>query len=204
MALIDKIFGRNKSLTELDAHELRKQEILLSKGRDKLFKRIESISTDKQRIFKQGAEQKSPELRKALAMEFELKTQEQLLAARELNLRSKELLTVSRLRLIKESRQSSGAMGRLSLTDKDVARMTQWIEDDTVTQDLYQERLNTLLGLGADSDKDALEQAGLSGAGQELMSIWSQLDRGAMKQDQAFDAADQAVRRRAASAEPQA
>src|SRR5207248_2458512 len=153
------------------------------------------------KIFKQGADQKSPELRKALAQDFELKTQEQLMAARELNLRSKELMTVSRLRMVKENNERGRATGRLNLTDKDVARISQWIEDDAVGQDIYQDRLNQILDLGAQSDKDALASAGLSGAGQELMNIWNEMDRGAMKQDEGFEEADKAVRRRSARKE---
>ena len=201
MALIDKIFGHKKTLSELDRTELRKEEILLGKQRDRLFKKIEKISQDKQRIFKQGAEQKSPELRKALAQDFELQTQEQLMSARELNLRSKELMTVSRLRMVKGNNERGRALGRLNVTDKDVARISQWIEDDSVTQDMYQERLDTLLDLGAQSDKDAIAQAGLSGAGQELMHLWDELDRGSIKHEEAFDEADKAVRRRNASME---
>ena len=202
MALIDKLFGeKKKTLSELDRQELRKEEILLTKQRDRLFKRIEQISVDKQKIFQHGAKQKSPELRKALAQDFELKTQEQLMAARELNLRSKELMTVSRLRMVQENRERGTALGRLNLTDKDVARISQWIEDDAVSQDMYQDRLNTLLDLGAQSDKDALASAGLSSAGQELMNIWNEMDRGQMKEDDAFQEADKAVRRRAAPME---
>jgi predicted component of type VI protein secretion system len=201
MALIDKIFGRKKTLSELDRQELRKEEILLTKQRDRLFKRIEQISVDKQKIFQQGATQKSPELRKALAQDFELKTQEQTLSARELNLRSKELLTVSRLRMIKENNQGGRALGRLNLTDKDVARISQWIEDDSVSQDMYQERLGSILELGSQSDKDALASAGLSGAGQEVMNIWNEMDRGSMKPEEAFEEADKAVRRRTNSME---
>lgn len=201
MALIDKIFGRKKTLSELDRQELRKEEILLTRQRDKLFKRIEGVATDKQKIFQQGATQKSPELRKALAQQFELKTQEQLMAARELNLRSKELMTVSRLRMVKENSERGRSLGRLNLTDKDVARISGWIEDDAVSQDMYQDRLNEILDLGAQSDKDALAGAGLSGAGQELMNIWNDLDRGALKEDEAFEEADRAVRRKQASAD---
>ena len=201
MALIDKIFGRKKSLSELDRQELRKEEILLTKQRDRLFKKIETISTDKQKIFKQGATQKSPELRKALAQDFELKTQEQLMAARELNLRSKELLTVSRLRMVKENNEKGPALGRLNVTDKDVAKISAWIEDDAVSQDMYLERLNTILDLGAQSDKDALVNAGLTGAGQELMNLWNDMDRGAIKEGEAFEEADKAVRRRQTSME---
>src|SRR3954468_3574696 len=193
MALIDKLFSRKKTLSQLDRQSLRKEEILLTKQRDRLFKRIETISVDKQKIFQQGATQKSPELRKALAQDFELKTQEQLMAARELNLRSKELLTVSRLRMVKENNQGGRALGRLNVTDKDVAKISGWIEDDSVSQDMYQERLDEILALGAQSDKDAIASAGLTGAGQELMNIWNELDRGAVKQAEAFDKADRAV-----------
>ena len=196
MALIDKLFGQKKTLSQLDRQELRKEEILLTKQRDRLFKRIEQISNEKQRIFQQGATQKSPELRKALAQDFELKTQEQLMSARELNLRSKELLTVSRLRMVKENTERGRSMGRLNLTGKDVEQISKWIEDDAVTQDVYTERLNEILDLGAQSDKDALAQAGVSGAGQELLNLWNDMDRGAIKQEEAFEEADKAVRRK--------
>jgi hypothetical protein len=201
MALIDKIFGHKKTLSELNRQELRKEEILLTKQRDRLFKRIEQIGTDKQKIFQQGATQKSPELRKSLAQQFELKTQEQLMAARELTLRSKELMTVSRLRLVKENNESGKATGRLNLTDKDVVKITQWIEDDAVSQDVYRDRLDSLLEIGNQTDRDALDSAGLTSAGQELMNIWSEMDRGTVKPEQAFDAADKAVRKRNPSAD---
>src|SRR3954469_23135354 len=183
MALIDKIFGSKKTLSELSRQELRREEILLTKQRDRMFKRIGDISTLKQKIFQQGAQQKSPELRKALAQDFEMKTQEQLMAARELNLRSKELLTVSRLRMVKENNEKGRALGRLNLTDKDVAKISGWIEDDSVTQDMYNDRLNVLLELGAESDKSALAGTELTGAGQELMALWDQVDRGKVKQE---------------------
>lgn len=201
MALIDRLFGKKeKTLSELTPQELRREEILLTKERDKLFKRVEQIAAEKQKIFQQGATQKSPELRKALAMQFELKTQEQVLAGRQLNLRSKELLTVSRVKMVKENMpKMSGALGRLNLTEKDVARLTTWMEDDSVSQDMYTERLDELLGLGAASDKEAMERAGLSSTGQELMNIWNDLDRGAIKQEEAFEEADKAVRRKNAA-----
>ena len=59
MALIDKIFGRKKTLSDLNKQELRKEEILIGKQRDRLFKRIEEIAVAKQKIFQQDATQKS-------------------------------------------------------------------------------------------------------------------------------------------------
>ena len=198
MALIDKIFGRHKSLSDLNAGELRKEEILIGKQRDRMLKKIEELVGAKQKIFNLGATQKSPELRKALAQDFELKSQEQLMTARELNLRSKELMTVSRLRLVKEHNEKGRALGRLKLTDRDVARISGWIEDDTVSQDLYNERLDTILSLGAESDQDAMAAAGMTQAGEELMHAWDELDRGTVKEDEAFDRVEDAVRRRQA------
>jgi len=196
MALIDKIFGRKKTLSDLNKQELRKEEILIGKQRDRLFKRIEEIAVAKQKIFQQGATQKSPDLRKALAQQFELKSQEQVMVARELNLRSKELMTVSRLRIIQEGRQSGKALGRLNVTDRDMAKITAWIEDDAVSQDMYQERLDQILDIGAQADKDALASAGLTSAGNELMHLWEEMDRGVIKEDEALEEANKAIRRK--------
>ena len=198
MALIDKIFGKKKTLSELNRQELRREEILLEKQRDRLFKKIDQITQDKQKIFQQGATQKAPELRKALAQQFEMKTQEQLMAARELNLRSKELMTVGRLRMVKENSEKGRALGRLNVTDKDVARISQWIEDDAVTSEMYLEKLDSILELGEQADRDALAGATLKEAGTEIMNIWNDMDRGAIKQDEGFEEADRAVRRRSA------
>ena len=121
------------------------------------------------------------------------------MAARELNLRSKELLTVSRLRMVKENSEKGRALGRLNLTDKDVAKISGWIEDDSISQEMYNDRLGAILG--AESDKSALSQVELTGAGNELMAIWNQMDRGTVKEDQAFEQADRAVRQRNAAKE---
>ncbi len=198
MALIDKIFGKKKTLSELNRQELRREEILLEKQRDRLFKKIEQIGTDKQKIFQQGATQKSPELRKSLALQFEMKTQEQLMVARELNLRSKELMTVSRLRMVQENREKGRSLGRLNVTDKDVARISSWIEDDAVSQEMYSERLDQILELGEQADRDALAGTSLKEAGTEIMNIWNDMDRGVMKQDEAYEEADKAARRKSA------
>jgi hypothetical protein len=85
------------------------------------------------------------------------------------------------------------------VSDKDVARISALIEDDSISQDSYRDRLDALLELGHDGDKAALADAGLSSAGQELMNIWDQMDRGDVKHDQAFEQADQAARRKLTS-----
>jgi hypothetical protein len=84
----------------------------------------------------------------------------------------------------------------LNVTEKDMARITSWIEDDAVSQDMYLERLDQILDTGAQADKDALAQAGLTSAGNELMHLWDQMDRGHLKEEEAFEEADRAIRRK--------
>ena len=198
MALLDRLLGRNKGLSQLSRQELRREEILLTKRRDKLFGRIDEMAKRKHEIFRQGKQTSSPELRKALAQEFELKTQEQLMAARELNLRSKELMTVARFRLAKESATGAKGAGRLNLTSRDMGKLGSWLESDAVSQEVYAERLDSLLEIGADADRDAIESAGLTKAGGDLMHLWEQLDAGSMDEAAAYEKAEETARRRAA------
>ncbi len=198
MAIIDKILGRKRSIADLSATELRKEEILIGKQRDRLLKKIETLAEQKQKIFVLGAKQKTPELRKALAQDFELKSQEQVLCGRELTLRSKELMTVARLRLVKENNEKGRALGRLKLTSADVGKISAWIEDDTVSQEMYNDRLDLLLDLGAESDRAIMGSSSLSQPGQELINMWEQLDRGKVEKDEAFTRADSAIRNRQA------
>jgi hypothetical protein len=197
MALLDLIFGKEKSLSELSATELRREEILIEKSRDKLLKKIEGGAEAKKRIFEQGAKSSSPELRKALAQEFEMKSKEQQLAARELNIRSKELLTVSRVRMIKENQGNGRLKGRLNFNEKDFVKISGWIEDDAVNMEHYLERLDELLDLGSQSDSDVLAQTKVGEAGSELLNLWDQMDKGELKQEDALQQADEAVKRKA-------
>jgi hypothetical protein len=202
MALIDKIFGKKKTLSELNRQEIRREEILIGKQRDRLFKRIEQIQTEKQKIFEQGKTQKSPELRKSLALQFEMKAQEQMMVAKELNLRQKEMMTLGRLRMIKENSEKGKALGRLNVTDKDVARISSWIEDDAVTQEMYAERLDQILDLGEQADRDALAGTQLKEAGTEIMNIWNDMDKGVIQTtEEGFEEADKAIRRRGGAME---
>ena len=49
MALIEKIFGRTKTLSQLSPAELRKEEILIGKSRDKLLQKIENVAETQNR-----------------------------------------------------------------------------------------------------------------------------------------------------------
>jgi hypothetical protein len=129
-----------------------------------------------------------------LAQEFEMKTSEQLMLARQLNIRSKEMLTVSRLRMLRENAERAALHGnRLGLiSEKDLLRLSRLIENDAITAEMYQQRLDEVLAIGAGVDEG---RAGLSEAGQSVLKVWEQMDTGLIKdRSEAFEEADRRVR----------
>ena len=202
MSFLDWLVKKKKPLSKMTRSELRRQELLLEKDRNQMLKRIKKLAVDKQDMFEKGAGEKTPEVRKTLAQEFELKTSEQLMISRQLNIRSKELLTVSRLRMIRENHERAKAAGsRFGLiSEMDVIKLGKLIESDAITTEVYQERLDRLLEIGAGVDEGA---AGLSQAGQEVLNIWDKMDQGVFADAaEAFDEADRRVREQQ-TAEPE-
>jgi hypothetical protein len=194
MVLLDWLTKRKKSLTQMTRSELRRQELLLEKERTRLLNQVTRIAKQKQDLFERGAQEKTPEVRRALAQEFELKTAEQLMLARQLNIRSKETITVSRLRMLREQADRAGASGGALglISEKDLLRLGRLIENDAIKAEMYQERLDEMLKIGAEVDIGA---AGLSEAGQTVLDVWEQMDRGAIANPgEGFDEADRRVR----------
>ena len=78
-------------------------------------------------------------------------------------------------------------------------KLGKLIESDAVKAEVYQERLDEILCVGAEVDEGA---AAMSGAGQTVMDVWDKMDRGAIKDaEEAFDEADRSVRERQAASE---
>lgn len=200
MAFLEWLTKRKKPLSRMSRSELRRQELLLEKDRNQLLKRITKLAKEKQELFERGVAEKTPEIRRSLAQEFELRTTEQLMLARQLNIRSKELMTVSRLRMLRENADRAGRSSRLGLiSEADILRLGKLIESDAVKTEVYQERLDEILSIGAGVDEGA---AGLSEAGQSVIHVWEKLDAGAITDtSEAFDEADRTVRERHATPE---
>ena len=200
MALLEWLTKRKKPLSRMTRAELRRQELLLEKDRSQLLKKVTKIAKDKQELFERGAVEKTPEVRRMLAQEFELKTTEQLMLARQLNIRSKEMITVSRLRMLRENADRAGRSSRLGLvSESDILRLGKLIESDAVRAEVYQERLDEILAVGATADEGA---AALSETGQSVMKVWEKLDAGTITdKGEAFDEADRTVRERHAAPE---
>ncbi len=200
LAFLEWLTKRKKSLSQMTRSELRRQELLLEKERTQLLKKVTKIARDKQELFEKGAGEKTPEVRKVMAQEFELKTTEQLMLARQLNIRSKEMLTVSRLRMLRENADRAGRSSKLGLvSEADMFKLSKLIESDAVRTEIYQERLDEILKIGAAADEGA---SALSEAGSTVLDIWDKMDTGAITDSaEAFDEADRSVREKHAAPE---
>ncbi len=200
MAFFEWLTKRKKRLSQMTRAELRRQELLLEKDRKQLLNKITKLAKDKQGLFERGAEEKTPELRRMFAQEFELRTTEQLMLSRQLNIRSKEAMTVSRIRMLRENADRAGQSGKLGLVSEvDILRLGGLIESDAVKAEVYQERLDEILSVGASVDEGA---ALLSEAGESVVKVWEKMDAGAITDaTEAFDEADRSVRERHAMPE---
>lgn len=199
MALFDWITKRNKSLSQMTRQELRRQELLLQRERDQLLKRINDSAARKLDIFAKGREEKSPEVRRVLAQEFDLKTTEQLMMARQLNIRTKEYLTVTRMRMLRENAEKARAMGsRLGMiSERDLVTLEKLIENDSITAEMYQDRLDSMLKMEGEGVESMLTPGS-----RQVLDIWEQMDTGLIADpNQAFDEADRRVRERHKNAE---
>ncbi len=200
MAFLEWLTKRKKPLSQMTRAELRRQELLLEKDRNQLLRKVEKIAADKQKLFDRGSTEKTPELRRVLAQEFEMRTTEQLMLARQLNIRSKEMLTVSRLRMLRENADRAGQSNKLGLvSETDLLRISNLIESDSVRAEIYHERLDEILSIGAGVDEGA---DGMTSAGQSVLNVWDKMDTGVIVDaTEGFDEADRTVRERHATPE---
>ncbi|MCA9242577.1 MAG: hypothetical protein KDA32_01380 [Phycisphaerales bacterium] len=196
MNFFDWLTTKRKTLSTMSVAELRAQEMLLENDRNRMLRRVEKLATDKQGVVERGAKEKTPEMRRTFAQQFDLLHTEQMMLSRHLNIRSKELLTVSRLRMLREmSRQSVAGPGLVAIGESDLAAIERLIENNEITAELYSERLDEILKIGHAADTEA--SAGVSPAAQELMRIWSDMDAGLIKDTAtAVDEAERRVRER--------
>ena len=199
MNFFEWLTTRRKTLATMNVAELRAQEMLLDNERERMQAKIRKLGADKQKVVEHGAKEKTPEMRRTFAQQFDLLHTEQMMVARHLNIRTKEALTVSRLRMLREHGAGSklAGLGPVTIREGDLATIARLIENDQISSEVYQERLDEILQLGHEADAAS---AGLSPAGEELMKIWSDMDAGLIKDTHAaFDEAERRVRERGAA-----
>lgn len=192
---------KRKTLATMSVPELRAQEMLLENERNRMQSRIQKLAADKAKIIERGAAEKTPEMRRTWAQQYDLLHTEQIMLARHLNIRSKEHLTVARLRLLRESAERSGlgSAATPTIRESDLALIERLIETDAITTAMYQERLDEILKVSA---ADEATGEGVSPAARELLKVWEAMDAGLIKDSaQAFDEAEKRVRERTSATE---
>lgn len=199
MNFFEWLTTKRKTLGTMSVAELRAQEMLLENERNKQQAKVRKLANEKQKLLGQGAAEKTPEMRRTIAQQYDLLHTEQMMISRQLNLRSKELLTIARLRMLRENQPTTrlGTTGRVAIRPQDMSLIARLIENDRITTEMYQERLDEILSLG---HEEAEEAAGLSPAGEELMKIWNDMDAGLIKDDAAaYDEAEKRLREQQAA-----
>lgn len=201
MNFFEWLTTKRKTLATMNVAELRAQEMLMQNDRDRLMSRVQKLAREKQQIVEKGAKEKTPEMRRTMAQQFDLLHTEQGMLSRQLNIRSKELLTVSRLRMLRENAARARGLatgGMVSISEGDLATIQRLIESDQVSQEVYQERLDRILEVGHAADEAAA--SGVSPAAEELLKIWNDMDTGLIKDSNAaYDEAERRVRERQAA-----
>lgn len=190
---------KRKSIASMSAAELRAEEMLLDNERNQMMGRVQKLAGEKQKIIDKGAKEKTPEMRKTYAQQYDLLHTEQAMLTRHMTIRSKELLTVARLRLLRETAERAGTrFGATSglIRSQDLATIEKLIENDKLSLEMYQERLDEILRIGQGADES---EPTVSPAAAELLKVWNDMDAGLIKDSgQAFDEAERRVRERAA------
>jgi hypothetical protein len=114
---------------------------------------------------------------------------------RELSILSKEITTISALKMALE-RRTTGKEGVTRILERvDEARLMTYLEDDKISQEMYLEKLNSVLSSVTDGASQITEDLGKEGS--EVMDVWQKMDEGEIDSfADGLKLADKAVRRK--------
>jgi len=197
MGLMDLLGLRKKDLT---LEQVKREEIRLTIRENQALARLEKLEREREEIFARGAKVKSPARRRQLARLYEAKSAGLKTLERELAVLSKELTTLSALKLALERREMSRE-GVSRLLDRiSEARLVTLLEDDKISQEMYLEKLGSVLSTVAEGAAQITEQIG--NEGREVLEVWEKMDEGEIGNfEEGFKLADRKVRERRPEAE---
>ncbi len=197
MGLLDILRVKKKDLT-LD--QVKREEIRLQIRENQTLGKLEKLEKEREDIFAQGSKVKSPPRRRQLARLYELKSSGVKTLERELAVLSKEITTVSALKLALERREMSREGLSHLLNRVDEAELMTCLEDDKITQEMYLEKLNNVLSTVTEGASQITEQLGKEGG--EVMEVWQKMDEGEIENfEEGFKLADRKVREKDREAE---
>lgn len=182
MNLIPKLFRRKRGLMDLSLEEIRVEEKRLEIRENQHLQQVDKFDKLREEVFNQGAKTKSPSRRRIYARRFEDFSRRVGMIERELTRVVKELMTMSRVRGILERQRQIPVQNVLqNLKEEDMIRLTTLLEDDKVNEEVYLQKLDTLLGVVNDP---ALESSEVGSEGMEILKTWEQMDEGELEFDE--------------------
>ena len=181
MSILGKIFTKGKKgLTDFGLEEIRVEEKRLEIRENQHLKQIEKYDKLREEVFHQGAKNKSPARRRIYARRFGDYSQRIGMIERELSRVVKELMTLTRVRgILERQRQVPAAQNVLQrLKEEDLMKLTTLLEDDKISEEVYSQKLDMLLGVVNDP---AYESADIGNEGLEVLKTWEQMDEGELE-----------------------
>jgi len=195
MSLIEKIFRRRKGIGQMSLEEMRIEEKRLEIRENQHINQIDKYDKMRESVFHQGAKTKSPARRRVYARQFNDYSMRVQMMEKELSRTVKELMTMSRLRGIIERQRTVGGKNLLEhLSDEDLGKIIGLLEDDKVSEEIYVQKLDMMLGVVTDP---SYESQDIGTEGQEVLKTWEQMDEGELDFDEAFEEASKGSRERA-------
>jgi hypothetical protein len=181
MSILGKIFTKTKKgLTDFGLEEIRVEEKRLEIRENQHLRQIEKYDKLREEVFHQGAKNKSPARRRIYARRFGDYSQRIGMIERELSRVVKELMTLTRVRgILERQRQVPSAQNVLQrMKEEDLLKLTSLLEDDKISEEVYSQKLDVLLGVVNDP---AYEQSDIGNEGLEVLKTWEQMDEGEME-----------------------
>jgi hypothetical protein len=180
MSILVKIFkGGRRGLTDLSLEEVRVEEKRLEIRENQHLNQIEKFDKLREEVFHQGAKTKSPARRRIYARRFGEYSQRIGMVERELTHVVKELMTLNRVRSILERQRQIPVQNLLkNLSEQDMVKLTALLEDDKIGEEVYLQKLDTILGVVNDP---AYESNEIGNEGMEVLKTWEQMDEGELE-----------------------
>lgn len=167
---------KSKKPKELSLENLRREEIRLTVKENQALSKLEKLEKGKEDIFTMGMKIKSPARRRQLARLYEAKSKSIGLLERELSIVSKELTALSAIRIATERKQIRKEGFARLLEKANLEELARLLEDDSVTTEMYMEKLNSMLSIATEDAEAIIQEVGSEGA--EVLKVWEKLDEG--------------------------
>jgi len=189
VSILEKIFKRRKTIGTMSLEELRIEEKRLEIRENQHINQIDKYDKLRENVFHQGAKTKSPARRRVYARQFNDYSMRVGMMEKELSRVVKELMTMNRLRGIVERQRTVGGKNILeNLSDEDLGKIMGLLENDKVTEEMYVQKLDMMLGVVTDP---AYESSDIGSEGQEVLKTWEQMDEGELDFDEGLKEASE-------------